>query len=201
MNATAIQLFQFGHRRSVEQVARAASAFWIGLVLGLITAIPRNYDQFHLSEHTAKWLFGPLVFSTVSGFLMWFAAYRLGTQQGIRKAGLKRTPSRKDTEELIDGMKPDDVLRNLNWDSHHEADWIAMLQGLNKSENGRTWIKNRAVFLSMVLYALNEAAREGPPDYRELSAWTNAVAFMESDLGIQTNLAHEIVMKEETGAN
>lgn len=91
MNASAILLYQFGHRRSIEAVARSASAFWIGLFLVLITAIPRNYDQFHISEHTAKWIFGPLLFSTASGFLVWFAAYRLGTRRGIRKAELKRT--------------------------------------------------------------------------------------------------------------
>lgn len=92
MTASAILRCQFGDRNAIKQISRSNSAFWTGLVLVLITAIPRNYDQFHISEHTLKWVLGPLVFSTISGTWIWFTAYRCGTWPTIKKAGLKRTP-------------------------------------------------------------------------------------------------------------
>lgn len=91
MTTTAILRYQFGDAESIRQIAVSRASFWIGAALALITAIPRNYDQFHISEQTWKWILGPLGFSLISGSWIYLVAYRDASVWGIKQAGLKRT--------------------------------------------------------------------------------------------------------------
>ncbi len=72
MTAKTILQFQFGNRSAIESVARSKAAFITGIVLVVITSIPRNYDQLAISEQPLRWLFGSLVFSAGSGSFLWF---------------------------------------------------------------------------------------------------------------------------------
>ena len=71
MNLRTIASFQLGKRHAIEAVAENRASFVTGLILALLTAIPRNYDQTYILE-SPFWLFGPLLFSFFSGsFLFW----------------------------------------------------------------------------------------------------------------------------------
>ncbi len=82
MNLRTIFRFQFGDREAIEAVARSKSAFVVGIWLVLITTIPRNYDQTHISEDPWRWLFGSLFFSLISGTWMYLVAYLFGGWRG-----------------------------------------------------------------------------------------------------------------------
>ena len=87
MNAATVLQFQLGKRQAIWTVARSKAAFWTGMVLVLITAIPRNYDQLSISENTMRWICGPLGFSLISGTWTYLIAYEMGTAAGIRRSG------------------------------------------------------------------------------------------------------------------
>lgn len=59
--------FFLGQRETIQRVASSSAAIWTGLVLVLLTAITRNYDQILITENPLMWLCGPLLFSIVSG--------------------------------------------------------------------------------------------------------------------------------------
>lgn len=67
--------FLFGNAAAIRAVAASRAAFPTGIALVLLTAIPRNYDQTFLLEAPAKWLFGNLGFSVVSGTWLYLVAY------------------------------------------------------------------------------------------------------------------------------
>jgi len=73
MTAKDILLYQVGNRGAIERVAASPATFLTGLLLVLITGIPRNYDQIYFLE-SWRWLYGPLAFSLVSGTWMYFVA-------------------------------------------------------------------------------------------------------------------------------
>lgn len=75
MNARTILLYLFGHAGAVRAVAESRAAFLTGLVLVLITTIPRNYDQTFIGENPFRWLLGSLAFSLVSGTWLYGVAY------------------------------------------------------------------------------------------------------------------------------
>ena len=96
MTAATVCRFLIGKEEAIWKVARSRAGFWTGIVLVLITAIPRNYDQHSVSEHTLRWIFGPLGFSLVSGMWTYLIAYQMGTAAGIRRAGNARQPRLSD---------------------------------------------------------------------------------------------------------
>jgi hypothetical protein len=90
MSARTILLYLFGHAGAIREVAQSRAAFVTGLVLVLITTIPRNYDQTFIGENPLRWLLGSLVFSLVSGTWLYCVAYcngvriHLGDSEGTR---------------------------------------------------------------------------------------------------------------------
>lgn len=86
VNLGTILRFQFGDRSAIETVARSRAAFLTGILLVLLTTIPRNYDQTHLSEDPFRWVFASLLFSLISGTWMYVIAYLCGTYGGRRAA-------------------------------------------------------------------------------------------------------------------
>lgn len=74
MTLGTIARFQFGNAAAIRAVAENRNALWVGVVLVLLTAIARNYDQLYFSD-TPRWLFGPLLFSIVSGSLLFLVVY------------------------------------------------------------------------------------------------------------------------------
>ncbi|HEX5220986.1 MAG TPA: hypothetical protein VFZ59_15585, partial [Verrucomicrobiae bacterium] len=70
MNALTIGRFLVGHAPAIREVASARAALWTGIVLVLLTAIARNYDQNYILE-SPLWLFGPLLFSFFSGSFLY----------------------------------------------------------------------------------------------------------------------------------
>ncbi|MGB0578711.1 MAG: hypothetical protein ACPGVU_03320 [Limisphaerales bacterium] len=85
MNAGTIFKFQFGNREAIEKVARSRASIWTGIILVLITTIPRNYDQIFITENPLKWTFGSLLFSIVSGTCIFIVAYQVGTWRSENK--------------------------------------------------------------------------------------------------------------------
>jgi len=67
--------YLLGHAEAIRQVAATRSALRTGIALVLLTAIPRNYDQTHLSETPILWIFSPLLFSLVSGTWLYAIVY------------------------------------------------------------------------------------------------------------------------------
>lgn len=74
MNFRTLLGFQFGCGDAIDAVARSRASFFTGMVLVLLTGIPRNYDQIYFRE-TPFWLIGPLVFSLFSGTFVFAALY------------------------------------------------------------------------------------------------------------------------------
>ena len=62
-------------------------AFWAGVALVLLTGIARNYDQTFIVESPVLWLFGPLLFSFVSGSWLYFVVYGLFARREMVDAG------------------------------------------------------------------------------------------------------------------
>ena len=96
MKLSTILRYQFGSRKAIEEVAQSKAAIWVGIILVVITTIPRNYDQTWISEEPFNWIFGPLLFSLFSGTWIYLMAYRPGTRWGIRKLGMKFEPRAED---------------------------------------------------------------------------------------------------------
>ena len=69
MTAGQILRFQFGRRDAIASAARGSGTLWTGAGLTLTAAIARNYDQTWIGE-TPLWLFGNLLFSLISSFLI-----------------------------------------------------------------------------------------------------------------------------------
>ena len=67
--------YLFGQADAICKVARSRAALWTGVALVLLTSIPRNYDQTLLSERPFRWIFGPLMFSFVSGSWLYLVVY------------------------------------------------------------------------------------------------------------------------------
>jgi len=74
VNLRTIASFQLGKRHAIEAVAENRASFVTGLILALLTAIPRNYDQTYILE-SPFWLFGPLLFSFFSGYFLFWMLY------------------------------------------------------------------------------------------------------------------------------
>ena len=68
--------YLFGQPEAIRRVAGSRAALWTGIALVLLTSIARNYDQTLLSEKPFLWIFGPLLFSLVSGTWLYLAAYK-----------------------------------------------------------------------------------------------------------------------------
>ena len=68
--------YLFGQAEAIRGVAASWSALWTGIALVLLTSIPRNYDQTLLSEKPFLWIFGPLLFSLVSGTWLYLVTYK-----------------------------------------------------------------------------------------------------------------------------
>ncbi len=75
MSAKTCLAYLFGRESAIGEVAGDKAALSTGLVLVLLTAIARNYDQTFIGEKPFLWLFGPLLFSLVSGTWIYLAAY------------------------------------------------------------------------------------------------------------------------------
>ena len=74
MTSASLARFQFGDSSSIRAAAQNRNSLWIGLLLVLLTAVARNYDQMHFSE-SPMWLLGPLVFSFFSGSFLFIVLY------------------------------------------------------------------------------------------------------------------------------
>jgi hypothetical protein len=77
LSAATVGRFLIGKADAVRTVAGTRSAFPLGALLVLLTTIPRNYDQTHITESPARWLLGNLGFSLVSGTWLYAVAYGL----------------------------------------------------------------------------------------------------------------------------
>ena len=75
MRFSTIFRYQLGDADAIKEVAHSKSALWVGMFLVLITTIPRNYDQRHITEQPWLWLFGSLGFSLISGYILYEMAY------------------------------------------------------------------------------------------------------------------------------
>lgn len=67
--------YLFGQGSAIREVAESRSAMWLGVGFVLLTAIARSYDQTFIGEKPLLWLFGPLLFSVVSGSWLYVVAY------------------------------------------------------------------------------------------------------------------------------
>ncbi len=92
MNARTILLYLCGHAGAIRAVAESRAAFVTGLVLVLITTIPRNYDQTFIGESPLRWVLGSLVFSVVSGSWLYCIAYCHGVRVHLGDSEQTRPP-------------------------------------------------------------------------------------------------------------
>lgn len=67
--------YLLGRGDAVLELAENRATLWTGLGLVLLTAIARNYDQAFILEKPFLWLFGPLLFSVVSGTWLYAILY------------------------------------------------------------------------------------------------------------------------------
>lgn len=75
MTARDILRFQFGAADAIRAVAASRTALPTGVILVLLTAVARSYDQTWIGENPFLWLFGPLLFSLVSGTWLFYIVY------------------------------------------------------------------------------------------------------------------------------
>ena len=75
MTLSIVTGFLVGNGNSIRAVASSRAAIWTGLLLVLLTAIARNYDQTFILENPFLWLFGSLLFSLFSGAWIFLVAY------------------------------------------------------------------------------------------------------------------------------
>lgn len=66
--------FLFGRREAILRVAKAKESIWIAISLVMLAGVARQYDQSFVLEAPLRWFVGPLVFSMVTGtILFWFS--------------------------------------------------------------------------------------------------------------------------------
>lgn len=75
MSLATIFRFQFGQADAIQQMAGNCNSIIAGVVLVLLTAIARNYDQTFFGG-SLFWLIGPLIFSFFSGSFLFLVLYR-----------------------------------------------------------------------------------------------------------------------------
>jgi hypothetical protein len=92
MNLKTILGFLVGRADAIRSVAASKSAFWTGLVLVLLTAFPRNYDQTYIPEKPVLWFLGPLLFSIVSGTWLFLVSYGFCARWKMDYADGKKPP-------------------------------------------------------------------------------------------------------------
>lgn len=92
MTARDILAFQFGRADAIRMVASSSSAIWTGIVLVLLTAFARNYDQTYIPEKPFLWFFGPLLFSLVSGTWLFLITYGLCARLKMPDVDYARRP-------------------------------------------------------------------------------------------------------------
>lgn len=66
-----------GQADAIRTLAQNRATLATGLLLVLLTAVARRYDQVLITEEPWRWLFGPLVFSLISGTWLYLIAYRV----------------------------------------------------------------------------------------------------------------------------
>ncbi len=86
MQASLWLRYLLGQGRAIREVAESRSALWTGIGLVLLTAIARNYDQTFIGEKPFLWLFGPLLFSVVSGTWLYIVVYGWFVRRGTADA-------------------------------------------------------------------------------------------------------------------
>ena len=69
--------YLLGSEEAIRAVAAGRNVWPLGPLLVLLTAFPRNYDQTWIGETPLLWLFGPLIFSTVSGLFLFYTLHGL----------------------------------------------------------------------------------------------------------------------------
>jgi hypothetical protein len=85
MTTKTILQFQFGNAVAIRRVAESKSALWVGMILVLLTAIARSYDQTFILEKPLFWLFGPLLFSIGSATFVFCFIYLVFIRPHISK--------------------------------------------------------------------------------------------------------------------
>lgn len=74
VNLWTVARYLLGNSQAIWTVATTRAALWTGIVLVLLTAVARNYDQNFILE-TPLWLFGSLLFSFFSGSFLFCLLY------------------------------------------------------------------------------------------------------------------------------
>jgi len=92
VNAWTIGRFLLGQATAIREVAGNRAALWTGIVLVLVTAIARNYDQNYVLE-SPLWLFGPLIFSFFSGSFLYGILIRGFAQRRFDQDAKAQWPS------------------------------------------------------------------------------------------------------------
>jgi hypothetical protein len=69
--------YLIGSEEAIRAVAAGGNWWPLGPLLVLLTAFPRNYDQTWIGEQPFLWIFGPLIFSTVSGVFLFATLHGL----------------------------------------------------------------------------------------------------------------------------
>jgi hypothetical protein len=82
----------FGRGDAIRSAAESQGTFWVGIVLVLLTSIPRNYDQTFILEKPFLWLFGSLLFSLVSGTWLYCVLYGSLVQRAAVDADGNKPP-------------------------------------------------------------------------------------------------------------
>lgn len=75
MTARDLLRFQFGTADAIRAVAASRAALPTGVLLVLLTAVARSYDQTWIGENPFLWFLGPLLFSLVSGTWLFLVVY------------------------------------------------------------------------------------------------------------------------------
>ena len=55
MSALTWGRYLLGQREAIQCVATSGGAFWTGMILVILTAIPRNYDQSSVFHEPLRW--------------------------------------------------------------------------------------------------------------------------------------------------
>lgn len=86
MRAVDFLKYFFGGRAAILKVAQWRGGIWAGIFLVLLTGIARNYDQTFIPENPVMWLFGPLLFSFISGSWLYIVLYGCFARREIADA-------------------------------------------------------------------------------------------------------------------
>ena len=84
--------YLLGQGSAIREVAQSRAALWTGMWLVLLTAIARNCDQTFIGEKPILWLFGPLLFSLVSGTWLYLVVYGWLVRRGAADADRRKPP-------------------------------------------------------------------------------------------------------------